>query len=155
MTQNPITGAEESQPSETSVGLVYLSKQKMSFEYTYDFAKSGGAVGTQYLNGPPMPDNFIVTGASFIDVLTAVTGGGGATVSLGIESATDVRTAQTLATAPALSAVAVVDLVTNPAFAEETTYIKTTAARRPLMTIGSAALTAGRFVLLVEGNLSK
>lgn len=155
MTQNPITGVEERDVSESSIGPIYESGRKMSFAYTYDFAKTGGAVGTQYLSGPAMPKDFISTGASFIDVITAVTSGGAPTVSLGVETATDVRTAQALATAPALSAAGRVDLATNPAFAEETTFIKTTVQRRPLMTIAAAALTAGKFVLIIEGNLSR
>jgi hypothetical protein len=155
MSQNPITGVEETLTYETTVGPVYQNGQKMSFEYTYDFAKQGGAIGTIFLPGRPMPKGFIVTGASFIDVIAAVTSGGAATVSLGVESAVDIRTAQTLATAPALSAIAVVDLATNPAFAEETTFIKTTVVRRPLMTIAAFALTAGKFVLVIEGNISR
>jgi len=155
MTQNIITGVEDQHISETTVGPVYEGNRKMSFIYTYDYGKSGGAVGAQYLSGPPMPKNFVITGASFLDVIAAVTSGGAATVSLGVETATDIRTAQLLATAPALNAPGRVDLATNPVITEETTFIKTTAQRRPLMTIAAADLTAGKFVLVIEGNLSR
>lgn len=156
MTQNIITGSNQNFISETTIGPVYEDGIKRSFAFEYNFAKQGGAIGTLYLNGDPLPKDFIVTGASFIDVVTLVASGGAATVSLGLLTATDIRTAQTLSTAPALNAAARVDLATNPAFAEETTFIKTTAAStRPLMTIASFDLTAGKFYLVIEGNQSR
>lgn len=111
----------------------------------YDFAVDGGAVSAITLRGDTVPSGAIVVDA-FVEVETAVTSGGAATVSLGVESAADLRAAATLATAPALSTTgtkrsAVRNGSTDPA--------KTTAARSVVATVATAALTAGKFSVVV------
>jgi hypothetical protein len=123
----------------------YVGRTKWARAY-YDFATDGGAVGTITLRGDKIPSGARVLSA-YIDVKTQVTGGAGATVSLGIESAADVRAAATLATAPKLDTVGTpVSAVTNPS----TAAVKTTADRDVVATVAVAALTAGQFSVLVE-----
>jgi hypothetical protein len=122
----------------------YTGRTKWARAY-YDFATDGGAVSTIALRGDKIPSGARVL-ATYIDVVTPVTSGGAATVSIGIEAATDVRAAATLATAPALNAAA----VPLGAVTRATAALKTTADRDVSIVIGTAALTAGRFSVLVE-----
>lgn len=105
----------------------------------YDFATDGGAVSAITLRGDEIPASCVVIDAR-VDVTTAVTSGGAATVSLDLEAAADLRAAATLSTAPALSSTGVKALL-NP--------VKTTASRDVVATIGTAALTAGAFSVIV------
>ena len=122
----------------------FIGRTKWARAY-YDFATDGGAVGTIALRGDKIPSGARVL-STIIDVTTVVTSGGAATVSLGLETATDVRAAATLSTAPALNAAA------SPlgAVTRATAALRTTADRDVSMAIGTAALTAGRFSVLVE-----
>lgn len=110
----------------------------------YDFATDAGAVGAINLRGDKIPSGAVVT-SSYLKVDTIVASGGAATVSLGVESAVDVRAAVVVATAPAINATGVRQgLVTNAA------PVLTTADRHIVATIAVAALTAGRFSVIVE-----
>lgn len=122
----------------------YIGRIKWARAY-YDFATDGGAVGAINLRGDKLPSGARVL-STYIDVATAVTSGGSATVSLGTEAATDVRAAATLATAPKL------DTVASPlgAITRATAATKLTADRHVVATVAVAALTAGRFSVLVE-----
>lgn len=122
----------------------YIGRTKWARAY-YDFATDGGAVGAINLRGDKIPSGARIL-STHIDVATIVTSGGAATVSLGIETATDVRAAATLATAPSLAAVA----TPLGAVTRATAAAKTTAERHIVATIATAALTAGRFSVLVE-----
>jgi hypothetical protein len=105
----------------------------------YNFATDGGTQGAITLRGDEIPANSVVVDAR-VDVTTAVTSGGAATVSLDLNSAADLRAAATLSTAPALSSTGVKALLD---------VVKTTASRDVVATIGSADLTAGAFSVLV------
>lgn len=125
-----------------SVGLStgYAGRVKVAVA-EYDFAKEGGAVGAITLRGDSLPSGAIVTDA-LLKVETVVTGGAGATVSIGIEGAADIRAAATLATAPALDATgakrsAVLDADSAP--------VTLTANRSVVATVAVNALTAGKF----------
>ncbi len=111
----------------------------------YDFAVDGGAAGTITLRG----DNSIPNGAyivgGFVDVLTAVTSGGAATVAVNSQGAGDVVAAAAVSGAP-WSTTGIKSVI--PAFTGATT-VKTTTARSLAITIATAALTAGRFRVVV------
>jgi hypothetical protein len=129
-------------------GLVGLSKYTGRTKWArayYDFATDGGAVGAINLRGDKIPVGARVL-ATYIDVTTIVTSGGSATVSLGVETATDIRAAATLATAPSLAAVA----CPLGAITRATAATKTAAERHIVATVAVAALTAGAFSVLVE-----
>src|SRR5687768_17258750 len=72
----------------------YVGRTKWARAY-YDFATDGGAVGAINLRGDQIPSGAVVLD-TIIDVKTVVTSGGAATVSLGLNTATDVRAAATL-----------------------------------------------------------
>ncbi|MFI7072057.1 hypothetical protein [Micromonospora sediminicola] len=114
----------------------------------YDFARDGGAVSTIQLRGGPgdavgneVPAGAVILGG-YVEVDTAVTSGGAATVAVNSEGAADILAA----TAPAGLTVGRKSII--PAFTGATT-IKTTAARRLNITIATAALTAGKFRVVV------
>ena len=123
----------------------YTGRTKWARAY-YDFATDGGAVGAITLRGDKLPSGAVIL-SSYIDVDTNVTGGAGATVSLGAEAATDIRAAATLATAPSLAAAGAPLL---GAITRATAATVTTAARDIVATVAVNALTAGRFSVLVE-----
>lgn len=113
----------------------------------YDFAVDGGAVSTVTLRAAPsysvgndIPFGAIIEGG-FVEVDTAVTSGGSATVAVTVESAGDIVAAAAISGAP-WSTTGRKSLV--PAFTGATT-VKTTAARSITITIATAALTAGKF----------
>lgn len=122
----------------------YVGRTKWARAY-YDFATDGGAVGAINLRGDQLPSGAVVL-STVIKVDTAVTSGGAATVSLGVQTATDVRAAATLATAPALGSTGSL----NGAVTRATAPAVCTANRHVVATIAVAALTAGRFSVLVE-----
>jgi hypothetical protein len=106
----------------------------------YDFAVDGGVAGDISL-GVTIPDNAIITGA-FVEGITAVTSSGAATVAVKLQSAADVLGATGKA---ALTGTAVV-----PGAAVMSAPFKLTAARVVTITVGTAALTAGKFNVWIE-----
>lgn len=122
----------------------YVGRTKWARAY-YDFATDGGAVSAIVLRGDKIPSGARIL-STVIDVTTIVTGGAGATCSLGIEAATDVRAASTLTTAPKLDAVA----TPLGAVTRATSALKTTASQNVTATVAVNALTAGAFSVLVE-----
>lgn len=112
----------------------------------YSFAVDGGAISLINLTaaGIEIPIGAIVRRA-WIEVLTVVTSGGAATISLGIETPADLLAA-TLVSGSPYSTATPKDLP----LASATPAIKTAAARRVTMTIAAFALTAGRFRVHVE-----
>lgn len=113
-----------------------------SWRGSYDFAVDGGAVSTIVLRSDdgPLPAGSIVIGG-LVDVLTAVASATG-TVALQAEGAADVLAA-TGAAGLTLGRKSVV-----PAFTGATS-LKTTVSRSPAMAIATAALTAGKFDLIL------
>jgi hypothetical protein len=143
VSQNPITGVEESVAAESGVG---PARKGGTVQFEYRFDREGGAVGTVFLLGPTLPEGAIIKDA-YIDVLTVPTSGGAATVALGFETTTDVNAADAISGAP-WSATGRVDADALE-LGTESGYVKLTAARGLRMTIGTAALTAGRFAVHV------
>lgn len=111
----------------------------------FDFAIEGGAISSIVLRADsPLPANSVILGG-YIDVLTALTSGGAATVALAAEAANDLQTAITVAGAPwsTTGRKAIV-----PVFTAAST-VKTTVQRAPTMAIAAFVLTAGKFDLVL------
>src|SRR5690606_27834163 len=110
----------------------------------YDFAVDGGAVGDIELASEAIPAHALVLGG-VLEVDTALTSGGSATVGVTVESAGDIVTAGGIGSAP-WSTTGRKDVV--PDFSGSA-VVKTTAARRVDARIGGAALTAGSFDVIL------
>jgi hypothetical protein len=111
----------------------------------YDFDIDGGTVGDIPLRG----DSTIPAGAILVDSLihvdTAVTSGGAATLAIKAESAADINAADVVSGAPWSTVGAKRgDLTATSA------PVKTTVARTLTATVAVAALTAGKFTVIVE-----
>lgn len=107
----------------------------------YDFAVDGGAVGDIDLTlEAQIPANAIILGG-FVEVDTALTSGGSATVAVKVEGAGDIIAATAFGGAPwsTTGRKSVVPVFTGA------TSVKTTAARKVQATVATAALTAGVF----------
>lgn len=105
----------------------------------YDFAVDGGAVGDIDLGGN-IPANSVILGG-FVEVDTAITSGGSATVAVKVEGANDIVNAAAVSGAP-WSTTGRKSVI--PVFTGATT-VKTSAARKVTATVATAALTAGAF----------
>jgi hypothetical protein len=110
----------------------------------FDFAVDGGAVGDITLRGDSLPAGAIVLNA-YTDVTTAPTSGGSATVALKLASAADLNAADAIAGAPYTQGVHNLDKMTAGG-----TRLKLAAAQSVKATVAVAALTAGKFDVLVE-----
>lgn len=117
-----------------------LSRTLLVVRGEYDFAVDGGAVGNIALTaGTPIPAGAYVLGC-YIEVDTVPTSGGAATISINAESAGDCQAAAAISGAPWSTTgrkVGTLTLTSAP--------LKTTAARNIVATVGTAALTAGKF----------
>lgn len=110
----------------------------------YDFATEGGAVGDIVLRGSAVPSGAIVLD-SWLQVDTALTSGGSATVAIKLESAADINAADAISGAPwSTTGAKRGDLTATSA------PVTTTAARTLTATVATAALTAGAFTVGVE-----
>lgn len=118
-----------------------------AFQYFYDFATDGGAVGEFVLRGPKLPANFVIMNAIW-EPTTAFTSGGSAQISLGT------------ATASATNLVGAAILGTNgttgrkqgvPDWATVGDSVKVTVESAPLLKVTVAALTAGAGTLVLFG----
>lgn len=110
----------------------------------YDFAVDGGAVGDITLRGDQIPSGAIIVDA-LINVDTALTSGGAATVAVKVEGAADINSADAISGAPWSSTGA-----KRADFTATTAPITTTADRDIVATVATAALTAGAFTVLVS-----
>jgi hypothetical protein len=109
----------------------------------YDFSVDGGAVGTLGLIGSAaIPSGAVIVGG-YVDVQTALTSGGSATVAIQVEAANDVVNAAAVSGAP-WSTTGRKNVI--PAFTG-TASLKTTQARDISLVIATAALTAGKFTV--------
>lgn len=112
----------------------------------YSFATDGGAVSTITLRSDDssIPSGAIIMGG-LIEVDTALTSGGAATVSVGVEAAADMQAAAAISGAPwsTTGRKSVVPVFTGA------TSVKTTAARNPSIAVATAALTAGAFRVIL------
>lgn len=109
----------------------------------YDFATDGGAVGDITLRGDSIPSGAILVDA-LIHVDTVLTSSGAATVAVKVESAADVNVADAISGAPWSTTGA-----KRADFTATTAPIKTTASRSIVATVATAALTAGKFSVVV------
>lgn len=111
----------------------------------YSFAADGGAVSTIPLIGATLiPSGSVILGG-FLEVTTVPTSGGAATIAIQIEAANDTVNAAAISGAP-WSTVGRKSII--PVFTGATA-LKTTAARDISAVIGTAALTAGVFKVVV------
>lgn len=110
----------------------------------YSFATDGGAVGDITLRGDSVPSGAAVVDA-YIKVDTALTSGGSATVAIKLEGAADINAADAISGAPWSTTG-----VKRADFTATTAPVVTTAARSIKATVGTAALTAGAFTVVVE-----
>jgi hypothetical protein len=116
----------------------------------YDFAVDGGAVGQITLRGSGalgagVPNGAVITGG-YVEVDTALTSGGAATAGVDLEATSDIVNGTVISGAPWSSTgrKSIIPAGTGA------TSVKTTAASRSLkLTIGVAALTAGKFRVVV------
>lgn len=122
---------------------------RRSYRFRYDFAVLGGTAAAKTLVDAvtgaalSLPDNFEIIAAYTVGI-TAPTSAGAATIMLGFTGNTNAFDAATAFD----DAQYVADTIT--AVTAETP-IKTTAAVSVLATIADAALTAGKFDVIVEG----
>lgn len=123
-------------------------RAKMTVRGKYDFAVDGGAIATIAITaGLPIPSGSVITGG-YIDVITAFTSGGAATIACQVEAANDILTAVAVASwttgrknilpAPTTGALTA------------STAVKTTADRNISIVIAAATLTAGVCNVLLE-----
>lgn len=110
----------------------------------YSFAVDGGAVGDITLRGDTIPSGAAIVDA-YIKVGTALTSGGAATVAIKTEGAADINAADAISGAPWSTTG-----VKRADFTATTAPVVTTAARAITATVGTAALTAGAFTVVVE-----
>lgn len=111
----------------------------------YNFATDGGAVGTIALTGQTaIPSGAVIVGG-FVEVTVAVTSGGAGTVAVQVNAANDIVNAAAVSGAP-WSTTGLKSVI--PVFTGATA-VKTTAARDISIVIGTAALTAGAFKVVL------
>ena len=106
---------------------------------TYDFSSNGGAV--QDHNIFSIPDNAYLV-ETWYEVVTAPTSAGLATIAMGVQSDDETGILASTAFDDEAFSVGPHDTLVFPRAANFTT--KTTASRSIIMTIGTAALTAGK-----------
>lgn len=106
----------------------------------YSFADDGGAVSTIVITAEKIPADATILGG-LVEVDTVLTSGGAATVAVQVEAANDIVTAAAISGAP-WSTTGRKSVI--PVFTGATT-VKTTAKRDISIVIGTAALTAGIF----------
>lgn len=154
MSQNPITGREESVITEHSTGIrPGGDARKRQAVYDYVFDRDGGAVGTFLMRGPALPDNAVITDA-YIDVVVVPTSGAAATIGLGFASTTDLNDEDAISGAP-WSSTGQKDADNGPEPGTEGGYIKLSATAGLQITIGTAALTAGQFYVVVNYDVTE
>ncbi len=133
------------------LGSLVVSQKKWVLKGTYDFAVQGGAISTIKLRGDDLKELKLPKGAIVsycaIDVLSALTSGGSATVAVSTgKTAADLKAATAYGSITGLVACVPVGTVA--------TSIKLTADVIPTITVAGAALTGGKFNVLIEYTLS-
>lgn len=118
----------------------------------YDFAVDGGAVSTitlrgalSYSVGNDIPIGSVIE-SGYIEVDTVPTSGGSATIAVSAEGAGDLVTAAAISGTPWSSTgrKSIIPVATGA------TSVKTTAARQLTIAIATAALTAGKFRVVIH-----
>lgn len=124
-------------PVAGNAGLGVLGNAKA----TYDFAVDGGATTTiTPLNSPTLPINAIILGG-VIDIPTALTSGGSATIGIGLGSGGQVAALKAPTAVASYSLLAALPLI--PLFTAAT-YVKVAAASRITITVATATLLTGK-----------
>lgn len=117
----------------------------------YDFAVDGGAVSTIALRGGGALGSTIPTGSvivsGYVEILTTLTSGGAATIAAQAEAANDILTA--VAVASWTAGVKNILPASTTGALTASTAVKTTAARQISIVIAAAALTAGKFRIVL------
>jgi hypothetical protein len=109
----------------------------------YDFAVDAGAQSTIAItSGTPIPSGSVILGG-YVDVITACTSGGAATIACQVEVANDILTAVAVASWTTGRKNVLPSPTTGALTAS--TAVKTTAARNISIVIAAADLTAGVF----------
>lgn len=110
----------------------------------YSFSADGGAVGSITLEGDYIPSGSTILGG-WLEVTSAVTSGGAATVAITVESAGDIVAAAAVSGAPwsTTGRKSVIPVFTGA------TSIRTTADRQLTATIASTTVTGGAFKVVV------
>lgn len=130
-----------------SLGTKIQRQRLHAIKCVYDFAAKGGAVGAISLVDESgiscvIPKKAIIRDV-LIDVLTAPTSGGSATLAFSSgQGAADLKTATAIAS--------ITGLVAGVPVGSAATAIKMTADHTPTMTIATAALTAGKINVHIE-----
>lgn len=114
-------------------------------KWQYSFAVDGGAVSTIPLRGDTIPSGAVIYGG-FVDITTALTSGGSATIAANSEAAGDLAAATAVASW-STGRKNVLPALASGSVTANTLVVKTTAARVPAIAIATAALTAGIFNL--------
>ena len=132
-----------------SVGNAALGTDQLkSLAFNYDFAVLGGAAGAITLankagtGAQTIPDNALIVRA-YIEVVTAATSDGSATIMLGFTGDTNAFIAATRENTTPYTAGLLTELTAG-------IPIKTTGAVSVLATVATADLTAGKFIVWVE-----
>lgn len=121
-----------------------LENRKYVAQFEYDFNRDGGAVGDITLRGASLPDGALIDiGKVFVNA--QVTSGGLATLALKLVSSDDVLAASPVA---GFTANAIMDTVPNGTAANAVRV--TTNGTKLILTVGTAALTAGKFTACLE-----
>lgn len=129
-----------------------VNNNKNMYRFTYDFDVLGGAVGTVQLKDDQGLPAVLPAGAiiqrSYVDVVTAVTSGGAATVALRSVNAADILGATAIAglVVGKVEGIQVGSMATAIKMPSTTPYT----GQAVSATIAVAALTAGKFYLFVE-----
>lgn len=129
------------------IGTQLTKGVKLAMAATYDFATQGGAVGTINLKDSTGATAILPKGAllldSYIDVLTAPTSGGAATIAVNSgQSAGDIKAAAAIA--------GYTGIVAGLQQGASVNAVKATADGVVSITIATAALTAGKMNVLLE-----
>lgn len=133
-------------PGTHKIGDAYREGRKKYALASYDFANDGGSTGDITLTTTPqIPSGALVTEA-IIHTTTAFTSGGSATVALKLESAADVNAADAISGDPWNAT----GVYRADALVGADAGLETTADRDLVMTVGTAALTAGVADIVIE-----
>jgi hypothetical protein len=128
------------------MGVIEGTKGLKTWKGSYDFAVDGGAVSTIALRSEDgqLPNGAVVMGG-YAKVTTPLTSGGAGTGALQVEAANDTIAQAAVSGAPWSTAgrKSVIPVFTGA------TSLETTAARSPSFLIGTAALTAGKFDVIL------
>lgn len=115
----------------------------------YDFTVDGGAVSTIALGGGTFIPAGVTIVGGFIDVTVAATSGGAATFGIQVEAAGDIVAAGTGFASLALGRRNVLPALASGSATANTLAVRTSVARDISLVIAAAALTAGKFSVVL------